>query len=761
MGLDVSVVAAVALVALVADCEAQPTRLPNPEAQTKIASPLNVPPTRIGKSFNFAANMRGRYTNKRRRTRYSLRPMRTSVLWLNDYLDRPADATEQAAALTSAGLPLDGDGVADNGEHWQEIETTSNRGDCLCHVGMAREVAAVTGRAVRMPKAALPATKGEAAASVRVKNHEPALCPRYTARVIRGVKVGPSPEWLQRRLIAIGQIPRNNVVDATNFVLFELGQPTHVFDLATLAGGEIHVRRAKDGEAFLPLGADAKEVKLTTSDLVIADRDRPVALAGVKGGALASVGDSTTDLVLEAATFDAVSVRNTSRRHGIASDSSYRFERNVHAAEIDAAADRLAALILEIAGGTLEAGVVADGAPLPPSRAIGLRPARARQILGFDVSTARMVELLDTLGFSPRVTGSGASEVIETIAPARRVDVEREIDLIEEICRLNGLDAVPVADTLAIRVPRRNPIERGTRDVKDLLVGMGFVETITHSLVAEKAAEAFLPAGATVLRVDDERAGGEPALRPSVVTSLLRVRRHNEDQGLAQLRLFEFASAFHHAGGTHIERPTLALVADAPTDARDSHGGQDAFRLMRGVVERVLHMVAPHRARVEFVPAPSARSWLAASARVVVDGAEIGIVGVMDQRVLKTHGLERPTAAAELELRGLFAHYPPENAAVELPAFPAADRDISAIVAETVAYGDIESTIRGLGLADLESVSFVTTFRGKQIGDSRKSVSLRLVFRKPDGTMKSEEADASVARAIDALRSKLGAEIRS
>ena len=460
--------------------------------------------------------------------------MRTSVLWLNDYLDRPADATEQAAALTSAGLPLDGDGVADNGEHWQEIETTSNRGDCLCHVGMAREVAAVTGRAVRMPKAALPATQGDAAASVRVKNHEPALCPRYTARVIRGVKVGPSPEWLQRRLIAIGQIPRNNVVDATNFVLFELGQPTHVFDLATLAGGEIHVRRAKDGEAFLPLGADAKEVKLTTNDLVIADRDRPVALAGVKGGALASVGDTTTDLVLEAATFDAVSVRNTSRRHGIASDSSYRFERNVHAAEIDAAADRLAALILEIAGGTLEAGVVADGAPLPAARAIALRPARARQILGFDVSTARMVELLNTLGFSPRVTGSGASEVIETITPARRVDVEREIDLIEEICRLNGLDAVPVADTLAIRVPRRNPIERGTRDVKDLLVGMGFVETITHSLVAEKAAEAFLPAGATVLRVDDERAGGEPALRPSVVTSLLRVRRHNEDQGLAQ-----------------------------------------------------------------------------------------------------------------------------------------------------------------------------------------------------------------------------------
>ncbi|MFM7258979.1 MAG: phenylalanine--tRNA ligase subunit beta [bacterium] len=688
--------------------------------------------------------------------------MRTSVLWLNDYLDRPANAAEQAAALTSAGLPLDGDGTADNGEPWQEIETTSNRGDCLCHVGMAREVAAVTGRSVRMPKSALPPTKGDAAASIRVRNHEPALCPRYTARVIRGVKVGPSPEWLQRRLIAIGQIPRNNVVDATNFVLFELGQPTHVFDLATLAGSEIHIRRARDGEAFLPLGADAAEVKLTSGDLVIADRDRPVALAGVKGGALASVTDATTDLVLEAATFDAVSVRTTSRRHAIASDSSYRFERIVHPSEIDAAADRLASLIIEIAGGTLEAGVVADGAPLPAARSITLRPARARQILGFDIPTARMVELLNTLGFAPRVVGSGADERIETTAPARRVDVEREIDLIEEICRLNGLDAVPIADAIAVRVPRRNPIERATRDVKDLLVGMGFVETITHSLVSEKAAEAFLPSDAKALRVDDERAGGEPALRPSVVTSLLRVRRHKEDQGAANLRLFEFASAFHHAGSTHVERPTLAFVADAPGGAAgEARDAQGAFRLARGVVERVLATVAPHRSKVEFIPAPDARRWLTAAARVVVDGNEIGVVGVLDQRVLKAHGLEKPTAAAELELRGLFANYPPENAAVELPAFPAADRDISAIVAEKTAYGDVESTIHALGLPHLESISFVTTFRGKQIGEGRKSVSLRLVFRKPDGTMKSEEADASVARAIDALRSQLGAEIRS
>jgi phenylalanyl-tRNA synthetase beta chain len=688
--------------------------------------------------------------------------MRTSVLWINDYLDRPADAAEQAAVLTSAGLPLDGGDTAENGEPWQEIETTSNRGDCLCHVGMAREIAAVTGRRVRMPKAELRTGGGRASDFITVRNHEHAMCPRYTARVIKGVKVGPSPEWLQRRLVAIGQIPRNNVVDATNFVLFELGQPTHVFDLATLGGREIHIRRAHQGEAFLPLGTDAKEVRLTQADLVIADRDRAVALAGVKGGAGAGVTETTTDIVLEAATFDVVAVRGASRRHGIASDSSYRFERIVHPAEIDAAADRLAALILEIAGGTLCEGVVADGAPLPPPRSIALRPARARQILGFDIPTARMVELLDTLGFAPRLVHSADGEVIETTAPARRVDVEREIDLIEELCRLNGLDAVPVSDTIPIRVPQRSPVERGTRDVKDLLAGMGFIETITHSLVSERAGEAFLPNGATLLRVEDERAGGEPALRPSVVTSLLRVRRHNEDQGAANLRLFEFASAFHYAGGTHVERPTLALVADAPADARDAQG---AYRLMRGVVERVLALVAPRIARIEFVRGDAATStataWLSASARVRVDGRDIGVVGVVEPRVLKAHGLERPTAAAELELRGLLAAYPPENAAKELPAFPAADRDISAIVSEAVAYGDIEREIAALGLAHLESLAFVTTFRGRQIGEGRKSVSLRLVFRKHDGTMKSEEADASVSRAIAALRERLGAEIRA
>ncbi len=687
--------------------------------------------------------------------------MRTSVKWINDYLDRPADASEQAAVLTAAGLPLDGGDTAENGEIWQEIETTSNRGDCLCHVGMAREIAASTGRSLRPPTTTLVSSGPPARDFIRVTNHEHAMCPRYTARVIRGVTVAASPAWLQTRLIAIGQIPRNNIVDATNFVLFELGQPTHVFDLATLNGAHIHIRKARADEPFLPLGSDAKEIKLTANDLVIADQDRVVALAGVKGGASASVSETTTDVVLEAATFDPIAVRSASRRHSIASDSSYRFERIVHAAQIDEAADRLASLILEIAGGTLCQGVVEAGAPIPEPRKITLRPVRCRAILGFDISTARMMELLATLGFSPRCVGTGASEVIETIAPARRVDVEREIDLIEEICRLHGLDAIPVADTISVRVPTENPVERGTRAVKDLLVGMGYIETVTHTLIGERAAEPFLMHGAKLLKVDDERAGGEGALRPSVVASLLRVRRHNLDQGAHNLRLFEFASAFHYANGTHVERPTLAMLADMPEGTRDA---QIAYRLMRGMVERVLALVVPRSATIAFVKS-NEPAWLSSCARIVVDAGrgaiDIGCVGLVDTRILKANGIDRPTAACELQLRTLLAQYPPLNGAVELPAFPASERDISAIVADSVEYAAIEREIVELQLPCLESVQFVTTFRGKQIGEGKKSVSLRLLFRASDRTLRSEEADGAVARAVTQLRDALGAEIRS
>jgi phenylalanyl-tRNA synthetase beta chain len=374
--------------------------------------------------------------------------MRTSVTWINDYLDRPATAEEQADLLTAAGLNFDGGDVAENGERWQEIETTSNRGDCLSHVGLARELCAMSGRTLKAPVPANKAAGSAASKHVAVTNEDTAACPRYTARVIRDVRVGPSPEWLQRRLRAIGQIPRNNLVDCTNFVLFELGQPTHVFDLDRLKGARIQVRRAKKGERFLPIGEGAQETELAGGELVIADAERPVAIAGVKGGALTAVTDVTTNVLIEAATFAPAAVRAASRGLKIASDSSYRFERGVHPSEIDAAAERLVQLILETAGGTLCDGSVEAGAPLPSARRVSVRPARVRAILGTEIPLEEIVRALETLGFSPVVRG----DAVDCSVPPRRLDIEREVDIIEEICRIHGLDRIPLKEKLPVRV---------------------------------------------------------------------------------------------------------------------------------------------------------------------------------------------------------------------------------------------------------------------------------------------------------------------
>jgi len=687
--------------------------------------------------------------------------MKTSPTWLNDYLDPPATPEEQAAILTGVGFPLDGTGRADGAdEDWQEIEITSNRGDCLAHLGFAREIAAATGRGLRGPAVGTRTGGPPAAEAIRVRNERTDLCPLYTARVIRGVTVRPSPEWLAKRLRAIGLVPRNNLVDATNFVLFELGQPTHVFDLATLAGPEIVVRNARAGEPFLPIGEGASEIKLRPEDLVIADRDRAVAIAGVKGGAATAVRDSTRDILIEAATFDPVAVRATARALRISSDSSYRFERGVHPAEVDAAAERLVALILELAGGEAAAGSVRAGAAtMPPAVAIRLRPERSRKILGIELADAEIERRLAALGFAPRRADDGS---FACTAPPRRLDVTREIDLIEEVCRLGGLDAIPPTDAIRVRVPAFEPTVAGRRAVKECLAGLGLVECVTHSLVSERAAKPFLPAGAGLLEIDDERAGGEPALRPSLVPSLLRVRQRNLDEGCARLDLFEYASKFVGIGHEHRERRGLALLVDPPEGSTD----RDAtFRRLRGTVDRLAALLAGHDApvAVRAVPRdePGATPWLEPEAEVSVAGEPLGRIGLLSAALLREYRIDHPIAAAELDLERMLTRFPPEIRTAGAPAFPAAERDIAAIVDERVTWADLTATIDGLGLPTLEGVGLVSTYRGKQTGAGRKSVALRLRFRAPDRTLTGEEIEAATARAIAALVAERKAEVRS
>jgi phenylalanyl-tRNA synthetase beta chain len=582
---------------------------------------------------------------------------------------------------------------------------------------------------------------------ISVANSEPDLCPLYTARIIRGVRVGPSPAWLQECLLARGDIPRNNIVDASNFVLFELGQPTHVFDLAALKGEKIIIRKAKPREPFLPIGEGAGDIRLHEHDLVIADAERAVAVAGVKGGALTAVAPTTRDILIEAATFSPAAVRATARRLGITSDSHYRFERGVSAGQVNFAATRLVELILGLCGGELCEGTVSDGQPIPAQWKISMRCDRCRAILGCTLANERMQQILDRLDLQPRLEGG----VIHCTVPHARLDLEREIDLIEEVARIHGLSNVPVAETIEIRVVAPQPAELASRAVNDALVGMGYMETVTHSLVSEQAAAAFLPPGMKALRIDDDRAAAEPVLRPSIIPSLLRVLAHNRDKGTNDVRLFETASTFALMNEAHIERVNLALVA--PAD------GNDALREVRGAIDRLAQVVIGPQASVRAEP-QQVIPWFAPGAVLRVGESILGLCGVIAPDVTRSFGLDVPVIGAEIGLPEHYCRYPPETEAVAPPAFPAIERDVSAIVNDRVSWARVRDAVRALGLEDCKSVDFVTVFRGKQIGIGKKSLTLRVLFRAADRTLTNQEVEPHMQRVMTMLKKEFDAEIR-
>jgi phenylalanyl-tRNA synthetase beta chain len=676
--------------------------------------------------------------------------MHTSVRWMNDYLEPPASAEEQAECLTRAGFPMESreDVTLPGGsaDVRQDIELTSNRGDCLCHVGLAREVAAISGRRLKPPQPQVNTGGTKASAIVSVENREHGLCPFYTARIIRGVKVGPSPAWLQERLLARGDIPRNAIVDASNFVLFELGQPTHVFDLATLKGPRIIIRKASANEPFLPIGEGAAEVKLKADDLVIADAERAVAIAGVKGGALTAVTNSTRDILIEAATFAPAAVRATGRRLGIASDSAYRFERGVSPGQIELAATRLAELILHLCGGELCDGVVSDGEPIPSQRTVSMRCERCRVIIGLPISDDNMRDTIARLDLQPQLERG----VIHCTIPHPRRDLEREVDLIEEVARLHGLDRIPVAETISVRIAPPQPTELARRAVNDALVGMGYLETVTHSLIGEQAAAGFMPPGMNALKIEDVRAGAEPVLRPSILPSLLRVFAHNRDNGVPDVRLFETASTFALMGDSHLERVNLALLAP---------GNGDGLREVRGVIDRLVQIIHGSASSVEAEP-QHVIPWFAPGAVLKMGGEVLGLCGVLSPNATQLFGLNVPIVGAEIGLPEHYRQYPPVTEATALPAFPAIERDVSAIIDDRVPWANVRDAVTGLQIEHAEAIEFVTVFRGRQIGAGRKSLTLRIRFRAPDGTLTHDHVDPQMQRVMDMLKAMFKAEIR-
>lgn len=700
--------------------------------------------------------------------------MNVSLKWLNQYLS-PGDVTPDEAdrLLTQAGFPIESRQELPNGDVVLDVEVTSNRGDCLSHIGCAREIAAMHGaarpRRLVLPEPRQPPGDEPIEQVLTLENRQADVCPLFTAHVIRGCRVGPSPSWLVEALESVGQRSINNVVDVTNFITFEYGNPCHVFDLAKLAGSRLIIRYASEGEPLTTL--DGKRRVLKASDLVVADAERATSLAGVIGGADSEVDANTVDVVFEMATWDPVTIRAAARRLNIRTDAGYRFERGVHPGTIPEAAARAVALLCELTGGRLCKGMLSEGAPMPAPVQVSLRPSRCERLIGLSIPVGDAISTLRTLDIGVEQLDD---DTLQCEIPPHRLDLTREVDLIEELARARGLDLVPTGDRIALRPRSLQASERAVREIGAVLTGLGFYETVTFTFCAPDQAELFLAPGRFPVHVDDERRKAEPTLRPSPLIGLLQCRRANRDAGVVRpggVRLFELAASFaQDADRQTLESRTLALLMDPPgTSPRRGHDDlQAGVRTMRGAIDALCRAMFGHAATTQVRPVGSPSSgWdESAHAELVVQdpgGAlhPVGRFGLLSRSALRRFDLDQPVIAAELDLDVLVGRFPPRALAERLPQFPGIERDLSLIVPEEVAWAQIESAAAELGLEFHTGTAFVGTFRGQQIGRGRKSVTIRLQFRAPDRTLRHEEVDPQVERVTEAMKSLFGAELRT
>lgn len=671
--------------------------------------------------------------------------MKVSLNWLREYVDIDLPASALAEKLIHTGFNLEslrdlpGDTVLD-------LEITSNRPDCLGHIGIAREAGAVLGKPLKLP-AADPAPGGKPIKSLAALDvAAPDLCPRYTARVITGVKIGPSPKWMVDRLEAIGLRSINNVVDITNYVMMECGQPLHAFDYDKLSGHKIIVRPARPEEPFIAI--DHSVHKLDHETLVIADAERAVALAGVMGGLNTEVSETTKNVLLESAEFNPVSVRRTARKLNLHSDSSYRFERKIDPVNTEWASRRAADLIVKLAGGQVAEGLLDAWAnPWTPVK-IDFPLKKIRGLLGIDVDTPTVVRVLQSLGFAIE---RQESDRLVVVSPPWRAEVCRPADLVEEIGRIVGYDKVPTVDTIRIQAVSASKLQKMNRLVHRALNPCGFDETITVTLVEPKYAHLFTDVPAdNVLRVADSRRQANDALRCSLIPSLLLVRRFNQDAGNAVSDLYELARTFRPgpAGRLPQEERHLALL---------SSGGD--LRAVRGALELLLGMIGTEKLHVAARPLP----WFLPdqSAVILLGGKEVGLLGTISPAMQKVFDLKRPPAVAEINFEAIAALPLAPAAYAPLPKFPAIERDLSIIVDEGVSWETIETTIRRLNVPDLESIDFGELFRGKQIPAGKKSLFFTLRYRNSQRSLTHEEVDAGQRQVVEALERSCHAQLRT
>jgi phenylalanyl-tRNA synthetase beta chain len=631
-----------------------------------------------------------------------------------------------------------------------EVNVTPNRPDALSHLGIAREVAALLGTKVRLPQPRLAEGGGAASDAVRVRIDAPDRCHRYAARVVEGVKIGPSPGWLARRLEGCGVRSISNVVDATNYALLELGHPLHAFDLEKVAGREIVVRTARPAEKLTTL--DGKERALDPEDLLICDRDRGSALAGVMGGGDSEISDGTTRVLLESAWFAPSGVRRTAKRHGLKTEASYRFERGADPGMVIPALDRCAALIAELSGGQVRAGAV-DAHPRP-ARAIEvpLRWGRPRALLGMDVPQAEARRILGGLGFAEvRADGDGATWRV----PSWRQDVALEEDLIEELVRTQGYDAIPetlpsLGDVRA--APTEEEVALGR--IRSALEAAGFAEAVNFSFVAPEELAAFDPEARPV-PLKNPISAELAVMRTSVLPSLLRNASTNLRQRVEDVRLYEIARAYGRDPGQGDapadewgEVAAVLVGRRSPVGWASPRDPADLFDV-KAAVQAVLEALGVVGVRF----AVRAEPWSHPRASAAVLGerdALLGTAAELHPRVADAFGLPRGVLAFRLDLDALLAHARLVPRYRPIPRHPAVLRDLAVVVDASVQAGKVLGVVKGEPL--VEEATLFDVYAGAPLPEGKKNLALALRYRAPDRTLTDAEVDAAHAGIVQQLK---------
>ena len=682
--------------------------------------------------------------------------MRISYNWLKEYVNIKLPPEKLAHVLTMAGLAVESVKKS-AGDTILEIEVTSNRPDWLSYIGVAREVAAITGgkpfpfRDGKRSKTQAPSRKGNA---VTVKVEDKRLCPLYTARIIRNVKVGESPVWLKTKIEAMDLRPVNNIVDITNLCLFETGEPMHAFDLDKLESGEIIVRRSRAGEKITTI--DGAERPLDDSVLVIADARRPVAIAGVMGGLDTEVTASTKNILLEAAFFDPVSVRRTSKKLGISTESSYRFERRVDTENIKRASDRAAALITELAGGDICEFIDIGASGRPKKPPVALRYSRCGRIIGVDIAPAKIKKILVSLGLKARAS---SRDGLRLEIPNFRYDLKNEIDIIEEVARIYGYDNVPATIPQIVEDSARMPEEMVLDSkIRRCLTGFGMDEIITYSLLGKRElASACIPDD-NIVEIANPLTAEQEVMRPGLMTGMLNSLAWNMNRKTKDLALFELGNIYTRNGNAFSEKKRLSMALAGDRSSWQGDSRPLGFYDLKGIVEGLLSELGV--TDISFKESRHDGFSTLACASIGIKGALAGTIGQVSKKTAANFDIKEKVYYCELCVSSILKHAALEKRFSALPKYPSVYRDISIVVPQAVTNAQLESLARDIGGPVLKTVILIDRYRGKQIPDGKTSLTYRLEYQDLKKTLTEKEISDVHARILGSLEKKFGAQLR-